>query len=45
VTVLNMQPTPPKSIVYTDDWAPVEFVTNKMVLNFVLFGDMRQIGQ
>lgn len=45
VTVLNMQPTPKKSIVYTDDWAPVELITNKMVLNFVLFGDMRQLGQ
>jgi spermidine synthase len=38
------QPTPPISVVYTDDWAPIEWVTNNMVLNYVLFGDLNEIG-
>lgn len=40
----NVQPTPPIGIVYTDDWSPIEWVTNKMVLSYVLFGDMEVIG-
>jgi hypothetical protein len=38
-----MQPTPDSSTVYTDDWAPVEWLTNDMVLNFVLFGEMEDL--
>jgi hypothetical protein len=30
--------------VYTDDWSPIEWVTNSMVLNYVLFGDLEEIG-
>ena len=41
--VYYMQPTPESSIVYTDDWAPVEWLTNDMVLNFVLFGKMEEL--
>ena len=44
VAVDYVQPTPPMSVVYTDDWAPVEWVTNSMVLNYVLFGDLQAIG-
>jgi predicted membrane-bound spermidine synthase len=44
-TVVNLKPTPPQKIVYTDDWAPIELITNNMVLNFVLFGDMGQLGK
>ena len=40
ITVVNLKPTPPRSVVYTDDWAPIELITNNMVLNFVFFGDM-----
>ena len=40
VAVANAQPTPPMEVVYTDDWSPIEWVTNSMVLNYVLFGDM-----
>jgi spermidine synthase len=40
----NVQPTPPKGVVYTDDWSPIEWVTNNMVLSYVLFGDMEKIG-
>ena len=40
----NARPTPPVSVVYTDDWAPIEWVTNSMVVSYVLFGDLKEIG-
>jgi len=43
IAVANIQPTPPVDVVYTDDWSPIEWVTNNMVLNYVLFGDLDQI--
>jgi predicted membrane-bound spermidine synthase len=36
--ILNLQPTPDSQVVYTDDLAPIEWVTNNMVLSYVLFG-------
>jgi predicted membrane-bound spermidine synthase len=45
LTIVNLRPTPSRTIVYTDDWAPIELITNNMVLNFVLFGDLNQIGK
>jgi hypothetical protein len=39
LAVLNMQPTPEAGTVFTDDLAPVEWITNDMVLRFILFGD------
>jgi spermidine synthase len=44
VALANVQPTPPINVVYTDDWSPIEWVTNRMVLSYVLFGDMNEIG-
>ncbi len=44
VAIDNVQPTPPVSVVYTDDWSPIEWVTNKMILSYVLFGDLEEIG-
>jgi spermidine synthase len=44
IAILNSQSTPPVDVVYTDDWSPIEWVTNNMVLNTVLFGDLDQIG-
>ncbi len=41
--VRYQQPTPRSQMVYTDDWSPVEWVTNSMVLNYVLFGDMEAL--
>jgi hypothetical protein len=45
--VINMQPEPCKGtdslqgcLVFTDDLAPIEWITNSLVLNYVLFGDM-----
>ncbi len=43
--VLNQQPTPEVGLVFTDDWAPIEWITNNMVLNYVLFGDMDAIQE
>jgi MFS family permease len=42
-TVVYLQPAPESNIVYTDDWAPIEWLTNEMVLNYVLFGDMEEL--
>jgi len=41
--VINLQPTPASDIVFTDDWAPVEWITNSLVLNYLLFGDMEAL--
>ena len=40
----NVKPTPSSSTVYTDDWSPIEWVTNSMVLRYVLYGDLEEIG-
>ena len=42
-TLGNLQPTPPVDVVYTDDWAPIEWIPNNMVLNFIFFGDMEDL--
>jgi hypothetical protein len=39
-TAVNLQPTPESAVVFTDDLAPIEWITNSMVLRFMLFGDM-----
>jgi spermidine synthase len=39
LAALNMQPVPEGGTVFTDDLAPIEWITNNMVLRFVLFGD------
>jgi spermidine synthase len=41
--VVNLQPTPDSQVVFTDDWAPIEWITNNMVLNYVFFGDMEAL--
>jgi predicted membrane-bound spermidine synthase len=41
--LLFQKPTPEPTIVLTDDRAPVEWIVNKMVLNFVLFGDLEEL--
>ncbi|HEY9077364.1 MAG TPA: fused MFS/spermidine synthase [Anaerolineaceae bacterium] len=37
--VQNLQPTPTQAQVFTDDHAPVEWITNSIVINFLLSGD------
>jgi predicted membrane-bound spermidine synthase len=40
VSALNLQPLPAPGTVFTDDLAPIEWITNNMVLRFMLYGDM-----
>jgi spermidine synthase len=40
ITALNLKPIPESSTVFTDDLAPIEWITNNMVLRFMFFGDM-----
>jgi spermidine synthase len=39
----NLQPTPASEVVFTDDWAPVEQLTNSIVLRFILSGSVYQL--
>jgi spermidine synthase len=43
-TIRNMQPTPTGGMVYTDDRAPIELLTNAMVVQFVLSGRLPQLA-
>lgn len=36
----NLQPTPLSDTVFTDDWAPVETLTNAMAIQFILGGEL-----
>jgi spermidine synthase len=40
MTWTNLQPPPAHTIVFTDDLSPIEWLTNNLILNFVLHGDM-----
>jgi len=39
LSLVALQPDPPQTIVFTDDRAPVEWITNQMVIDFVLSGE------
>lgn len=43
-TIQNLQPTPEGGMVYTDDRAPIEQLTNAMVIQFVLSGRLPQLA-
>ena len=43
VSAMNLQPLPEPSMVFTDDLAPIEWITNDMVLRFMLYGDMEAL--
>jgi predicted membrane-bound spermidine synthase len=43
LTAAHQQPTPQEGIAYTDDLAPIEWITNNMILSFLLFGDMETL--
>jgi hypothetical protein len=40
VTLTFQQPEPEMTRVYTDDLTPIEWVTNKIVLDYVLIGGL-----
>lgn len=43
VAMTNLQAAPPTAMVFTDDLAPVEWITNNMILDFLFFGDMEVV--
>jgi spermidine synthase len=43
-TILNLQPTPTGGMVFTDDRAPIEELTNAMVVQFVLSGQLGELA-
>jgi spermidine synthase len=40
LTLDNLQPAPQYTVVFTDDRSPIEWITNTMILNFLLQGEM-----
>ena len=44
-TIVNHVTTPEEGIVFYDDRAPIEWITNNMVLNFLLSGEMENLEQ
>lgn len=43
VTLSNLRESPSGGRVYTDDWAPVESVTNDMIIQFILGGGVKML--
>lgn len=43
LAAIHQQPVPQTSTVFTDDLAPIEWITNNMVLSFVFFGDLEEL--
>jgi spermidine synthase len=43
-TLANLQPTPASTTVFTDDVAPIEQLTNSIVIQFVLSGEAYELG-
>jgi len=41
--VINQIQIPESDVVFTDDWAPIEWITNHMVINYILFGDIESL--
>jgi hypothetical protein len=39
----NLQPGYETSMVFTDDRAPIEWLTNNLVINFILHGDVESL--
>ncbi len=43
LTLANLQPAPQHTLVFTDDLSPIEWMTNNLILNFLLHGDMNTL--
>jgi spermidine synthase len=43
LTLTNLQPAPLHTIVFTDDLSPIEWMTNNLILNFILHGEMNTL--
>jgi hypothetical protein len=42
-TLVNLQPQPVDGLVLTDDRAPVEWLTTRMLLDFILSGKTKEL--
>ncbi|MGB8215418.1 MAG: fused MFS/spermidine synthase [Anaerolineales bacterium] len=45
LTWTNLQPAPQHTIVFTDDLAPIEWMTNDLILNYMLHTDLSTLKQ
>ncbi len=45
LTWINLQPAPQRTIVFTDDLSPIEWMTNNLILEFILRGEMNTMQQ
>jgi spermidine synthase len=43
LTLDNLQPAPLQTIVFTDDRSPIEWITNTMIVNFLLRGELENL--
>ncbi len=43
ITIDNLQPVPQRSVVFTDDKAPIEWYTNAMIIDFFLQGQVETL--
>jgi spermidine synthase len=43
VTIGSLQPTPANGMVFTDDKAPIEWITNSMIINFFMAGEVETL--
>jgi len=43
ITWTNLAPAPQHTLVFTDDRAPIEWITNNMILNFLLTGEIKTV--
>ena len=43
LTASNIRETPDSTTVFTDDLAPIEWITNNMVLYYIMFGDLEVV--
>jgi hypothetical protein len=39
ITAANFRPSPIPGVVFSDDLAPIELITNQMVLDFIISGN------
>jgi spermidine synthase len=43
LTLANLQPAPEHTIVFTDDLSPIEWLTNNLILDFILNGEINTL--
>jgi len=43
IAISSQKPIQPADQIFTDDLAPIEWITNRMVLNFILRGDVEEL--